>query len=191
VASIIFGGTTANYFLNRGNVAGGKKVLVYGASGSVGSAAVQFAKSRGAYGTAVCSTWNLALMRTLRADAVLDYTIPGFMDGTERYDLIFETVNKTDITDCVWNLKPGGTLILGAAMLTEMLRGLRHTVFSSKKAVFGVALQKQSEIEVLAALAHAGKRKPVIDRIYPLEEIAAAHAYVDANHKKGNVVIRM
>jgi NADPH:quinone reductase-like Zn-dependent oxidoreductase len=103
-ASIIFGGTTANYFLNRGNVAAGKKVLVYGASGSVGSAAVQLAKSRGAYVTAVCSTSNLALMNTLGADAVLDYTIPGFMDGTERYDVIFETVNKADIAGCVWNL---------------------------------------------------------------------------------------
>jgi NADPH:quinone reductase-like Zn-dependent oxidoreductase len=190
-ASLPFGAATALHFLKKAGVAAGQKVQIYGASGSVGTAAVQVAHHLGAEVTAVCSSVNAPLVLSLGAARVLDYTKPEFMADQTRYDVIFETVNKTSIVQCMNKLKPGGTLILGAALLTKMISGLLQSLVSTKKVLFGVALPSQSGIEHIASLACEGAIKPVIDRVFSLEEIVAAHTYVEAGHKKGNVVIRI
>lgn len=185
-ATLSFGGATALHFLNKANIQPGQKILIYGASGAVGASAVQIAKYLGAEVTGVCSTSNVDMVKSIGADKVIDYTKTDFTQTGEQYDFVFETVNKAPISACIAVLKKGGTLILSAAMLSEMLqakftRGL--------KTISGVAVASQADAEFLKKMVAEGKMKAVIDQKFPLGQIAAAHAYVDKGHKKGNVVI--
>ena len=189
--SLPFGGMTAFHFLQKANIQPGQKVLIYGASGAVGSAAVQIAKSFGAEVTGVCSTANVELVKSLGADHVIDYTKTDFAKTGEQYDVVYETVNKASFSSCIAAVKNNGTLLLGAAMLGGMLRGAWTSMTSNKKVIAGVAAETSEAVRFLKKLAENGQMKAVLDKKYAFEQIAEAHTYVDKGHKKGNVVIEI
>jgi NADPH:quinone reductase-like Zn-dependent oxidoreductase len=188
-AAIPIGARTALFFLRKTNIERGQKVLVYGASGSVGSYAVQLAKYLGAEVTGVCSTSNLELVKSLGADKVIDYTKEDFSSNSETYDVIFEAVNKSSFTDCMKLLKKDGTYI----NVTEPLPSARMIwtqLTTSKKLILSRNSPETPEaLNFLKELVENGSVKVVIDRNYTLEEIVEAHRYVEQGHKKGNVVI--
>ncbi len=190
IAAVTFGGLTALHFLRKGNIRKGQKVLIYGASGCIGTYAVQLARYFGAEVTGVCSTANLELVKSLGADKVIDYTKEDFAKSGETYDIIFETVGKGSFSDCIRSLKKKG-VYLGAVhiALSPIIQGLWTSVTSSKKVIGGITAERKEDLIFLKELIDAGKIKPVIDRYYPLEQIAEAHRYVEKGHKKGNVVI--
>lgn len=190
-AAIPFGGTAALHFLKKGKVRAGQKVLIYGASGAIGTAAIQLAKESGAEVTAVCSAKNFELVKALGADKVIDYTKQDFTKNGIKYDAIFDTVGKSSFTDGLRSLTKKGTLLLASAGMGQMMRGAFTSLFRSKKVFSGVIKENAEGLQFLQQLIEAGKLKPVVDSIYPLEAIAHAHAHVDAGHKKGNVIIRM
>lgn len=185
-AAIPFGGLSALHFLKAGNVGRGQKVLVYGASGSVGTAAVQIAKHLGAEVTGVCSTANLELVKSLGADRVVDYTKEDFA-RPGAYDVVFDTVGKASFSSCMRSLRKGG-VYLHAVAIVPVLRRLRSSL-AGRRFVGGVAKPKAEDMAFLKGLIEAGAMRAVIDRRYPLEQIAEAHRYVDTGRKRGNVVI--
>ncbi len=188
-AVIPFGGVTAWHFIKKAAIKPGQKVLVVGASGAVGSAAVQLAKSMGANVTGVCSSANMDLVKSLGADQVIDYTQTDYTQQNETYDVIFDAVNAISVSRSLKSLNKNGIMILSAAGLSEMLQGAWISMTSSRKVMTGVISHTSADIVFLKKLIEAKKLKPVIDRIYPLEEIAQAHAYAEQGHKKGNVAI--
>ena len=187
-AVIPFGGVTALHFIKKASLKPGQKVLVYGASGAVGTAAVQLAKHFGTTVTAVCSTANTDLMKSLGADQVIDYTKEDFTKNAT-YDVIFDTVNKIPVSSALRSLAKNGLLISSAAGAAEMLQGFWTSMTSSKKVLTGVISHTAEDIHFLKSLIESGKLKPVIDKTYPLKRMAEAHAYVEKGHKKGNVAI--
>lgn len=184
------GALTAFTFLKKmGNVHGGQKALVIGASGSVGSAAIQIAKHFGAEVTGVCSTKNIDLVKSIGADRVLDYTKEDFTRSGEVYDIIFDTVGKTTFFRCKNALTAKGVFLASAGGMDAMLLMVWTSIFGRRKVKAGISSESQADLEFLKQLAETGVIKPVIDRCYPLEAMVEAHRYVDAGHKKGNVVI--
>jgi len=188
-AVIPFGGVAALHFIKKASIKPGQKVLVVGASGAVGSAAVQLAKSFGAEVTGVCSTSNVALVKSIGADKVIDYTKEDFTRNGVTYDVIFDAVNTISVSRSIKKLSKNGVMILSAAGMPEMLKGACISMTSSKKVLTGVIRHTAADINLLKGLIEAGKLKPVIDRTYPLAQIAEAHAYTEKGHKKGNVAI--
>ena len=169
--SIPFGGMTALHFLNESKLKRGDKILVYGASGSVGTSALQLGKYYGAEVTAVCSTANLEWVKELGADHTIDYTKESLTDNEQRYDIVFDTVGFLSRSLGKQLLRPNGRFV---------------SVIHSGHAQGGV-----KQLRLLTELAENGHLKPVIDRCYPFEEMAEAHRYVEKGHKKGNVVIQV
>jgi len=191
-AAIPGGALTALIFLrDKGNIQSGQKVLINGASGSVGTAAVQLAKYFGAKVTGVCSTANLELVQSLGADKIIDYTKEDLAKSGEAYDIIFDTVGKTSFSRCKGALKQKGVYLETFPGLVILLQMLWTSMVGSKKAIFAATSFKFSneDLSFLKELIEAGKIKAVIDRSYPLEQMAEAHRYVEQGHKKGNVVI--
>jgi len=189
-ATIPFGGNTALHFLRKGNIRSGQKVLIYGSSGSLGTAAIQLAKNFGVEVTGVCSTTNVDLVKSLGADKVIDYTKENFTKNGQTYDIIFDTIGKSPFSGCVKSLKQKGIYLRAVHMtVPSIVRGLWTSMTSSKKVIGGVATELKENLVFLKELIEEGKLKPVIDKRYPLEQIAEAHRYVDKGHKKGNVVI--
>ncbi|MFN7130755.1 MAG: NAD(P)-dependent alcohol dehydrogenase [Myxococcales bacterium] len=187
-AALCFGGTTALHFLRTlGKVQPGEEVLIIGASGAVGSAAVQLAKHLGARVTGVTSTRNLALVAELGASRVIDYTKARFTELGEKYDVIFDTVGATSFEESEAVLKDGGRLLLAAATLVQILRSGAKK--NGKRVITGTTPETREQLVELAQLVEAGKFRPVIDRTFPLERIAEAHALVDSGHKRGSVVV--
>jgi NADPH:quinone reductase-like Zn-dependent oxidoreductase len=188
-ATIPIGGRTALYFLRAANIRRGQKVLIYGASGSVGTFAVQLAKYFGADVTGVCSTANLELVKSLGADKVIDYTKEDFTKNGESYDVIFDTVGKSSYSACIRALKKEGTYLQAVSAPGISMRMRWTAMTSSKKLVGGGPPPKSEDLVFLKELTEAGTIKPVIDKRYSLEQIVEAHRYVDTGRKKGNVVI--
>ena len=189
-AAMPFGDTTALHFLRKAKLKAGQKILIYGASGAVGTSAVQLSKYFGAEVTGVCSTANVAMVKSLGADKVIDYTKEDFSKNGEVFDIIFDTVGRSPFSTSVKSLKKNGYYLRVVHMaLSPVIRGLWVSLTSGKKVIGGVANVKAEDLVFLNNLIEAGHLKPVIDKSYPLEEIVEAHQYVEQGHKKGNVVI--
>ncbi len=188
-AAIPFGAITALYFLRKGKIQSGQKVLIYGASGSVGTFAVQLARHFGADVTGVCSATNVELVRSLGADQVIDYTKEDFTRRGETYDIIFDTVGKSSLSASVGALKKDGIYLQAVAGPAQLLQMIWASKRSGKTLIGGTAVPKAEDLVYLNELVEAGKIRPVIDRCFPLEQMVEAHRYVDQGHKKGNVVI--
>ena len=195
-AAIPFGGTTALHFLRKGSIKKGQKILIYGASGAVGTYAVQLAKYFGADVTAVCSTGNLDMIKALGAEKVIDYTKVDFTKNGETYDIIFDAVGKTTFSHCQSSLKEKGVYI-NTVIVYVGLKAFWWRLTTGKKVVGGsaskgISLSRQAKaLGFLVGLVETGKIKPVIDKYYPWQDIVKAHKYVDAGQKMGNVVIRV
>jgi NADPH:quinone reductase-like Zn-dependent oxidoreductase len=193
--AIPHGGLTALPFLrDQGRIQSGDHVLINGASGSVGTAAVQLAKYFGAEVSGVCSTTNLELVKSLGAGKVIDYTEEDFTKSGQTYDIIFDVAGKSSFSRCKSSLKRGGVYLITVPTLAIFPQMLWTRLFGGKKAVFAAtglrpASARAKDLLVLKEIIEAGKMKAVIDRCYPLEHIAEAHRYVEKGHKKGNVVI--
>lgn len=170
-ASVLYGGTTVLYFLRKANIQSGQKVVIYGASGTVGTLAIQLAKYFGAEVTAICSAGNFDLVKSLGADQVIDYTNEDFTTRDERYDVIFDAVGKVSKSKCKKALTTKGSYV---------------TVDGQ-----GIAKIRNEDILFLQELMAAGKLKSVIDRRYPLEQIPEAHRYAETGRKKGSLVITL
>jgi len=194
-AAVLFGGFSALHFLRKAGIRAGQNVLVYGASGSVGVFAVQLAKHFGASVTGVCSTANLDLVKSLGADAVVDYTREDFSRAGRVYDIVFDTVGKSGFSRSLKSLKRGGPYVLvggsgGLLSLLELVvRGIWLSVTGTAKVISGVARATPEDQALLKELIEAGKLRTVIDKRYPLAEIAEAHRHAEAGHKKGHVVV--
>ncbi len=183
--AVPIGGLTALVLLRKGKIQSGQKVLVLGASGSVGTFAVQLARYFGAEVTGVCSTTNIEMVKSLGAHKVIDYTKEDFTKNGQTYDIIFDAVMKTSFSQCKSSLIPKGVFI---TVDFPLLEALWTSIVGGKKVVFGIAT-KIEDLTFLREIIEAGKLKSVIDRCYPLEQTAEAHRYVEKGHKKGNVVI--
>lgn len=191
-AAFPFGTLSALFFLrDKGKIQKGHSVLIYGASGSVGTAAVQLARYFGAEVTAVCSAVNLEMVKCLGADRVIDYNMVDFTQESKRYDIIFDTVGKTSFSGSMPSLKKYGRYLLAVAGLPLQFLSLWISMTGNKKMIAGVASDNKEDLSFLVTLFEAGKMKPVIDRCYPFEKIPAAHKYAEKGHKKGNVVITL
>lgn len=191
-AAVPIGGGTALRYLRAGGIKPGQQVLIYGASGSVGTYAVQLAALFGAEVTAVCSTDNVAMVKALGAKHVIDYTKSDFSQFGEQYDLIFDTVGKSRFASGIKALKPQGYYVSSYSVgLSPGVNGLWLRMSSGKKLRTRTEREKQEDLLFLKARLEAGELRPVIDRCYSLEQIVEAHRYVDTGRKKGNVVIQV
>ena len=189
-ATIPFGGNTALHFLRKGNIQSGQKVLIYGASGSLGTAAIQLAKYFGTEVTGICSTANLELIKSLGADKVIDYTKEDFTKNGQTYDIIFDTTGKSPFSGCVKALNHKGIYLRAVHMtIPSIVQGLWTSMTGNKKVIGGVATERKENLVFLRELIESGKYKSVIDRRYSFEQFTEAHRYVDKGHKRGNVAI--
>ena len=189
-AVVPVGASTALFFLrDLAHIQKGQKILILGASGGVGTCAIQLAKYYGAQVTGVCSTTNTALVKSLGADQVIDYTQEDFSQSGETYDIILDVAGKTSFSGCRNSLKPKGLYAAIAGGLKEFGQMAWTSMTGGKQVLAGAAPDRKEDLVLLKELIEAGKLKPVIDRRYPLEQTAEAHRYVDQGHKKGNVVI--
>ena len=191
-ATLPVGGLQAAYFMRRGNIQSGHKVLINGAGGSIGTFAVQIAKYFGAVVTAVDSTGKLDMLRSIGADQVIDYMQEDFTKSGETYDVIFDMVGKSSFSRSVRLLTPNGYYLSANPRLSQRILGRWTSMRSSKQVILWAsraASEYKEDFKFLKELIEAGKVHPVIDRCYPLEQTAEAHGYVDTGQKKGNVVI--
>ena len=181
---------TALYFVrDLGNIQAGQRVLINGASGGIGTFAVQLAKVYGAHVTGVCSTSNVEMVTSLGADRVIDYTQEDLTSGGETYDVVFDVVGKTSYSRCKNALSKNGLYLATLPTIAIVLQTLRTFLVGGKRVKFGDAKGKAENLRFLGELAEEGKLRSVIDGCYPLEQIAEAFRYVEKGHKKGNVVI--
>jgi NADPH:quinone reductase-like Zn-dependent oxidoreductase len=192
-AAVCDGAMLAFNFIRKINLQKGDKILIYGASGSIGTAAVQLAKYYGAEVTAVCNTKNLELVKSLGADEVIDYTKDDFTQNGQTYKVVFDAVGKTSFFRCKNLIKKGGVyLSTDLGFLAQNLFLVLWTkIFGSKKVIFPIPKDRKQDVAFFKELVEAGKYKAVIDRRYPLGQIVEAYRYVEAGQKTGNVVITM
>jgi NADPH:quinone reductase-like Zn-dependent oxidoreductase len=189
-AAMCFGGaTTLDFLRDRAKLQANEDVLVIGASGALGSAAVQLAKYFGARVTGVCSGTNVELVRSLGADRVIDYTREDHLRSGERYDVILDAVHEASFASYEHALGPNGRLLLLAAGLRGLLDAVGWRKPQGKRVFAGPAKETQEHLNLLSALAEAGCYRPVIDQVLPLDRIAEAHARVETRHKRGSVVV--
>jgi NADPH:quinone reductase-like Zn-dependent oxidoreductase len=184
-----YGGITALNLLRKVKIQRGQKVLINGASGGIGSAAVQLARYYGAEVTGVCGTPRLEYVMSLGADKVIDYTEEDFSQNEETYDLIFDVLGKNSFSRCKNALKPNGIYLLASFKMRALLQMLWTAVIGGRKVICAMASEKSEDLTFIKDLIEAGKFKSIIDRSYPLEQTAEAHRYVETGHKKGSVVI--
>ncbi len=191
-ASVVDGATTALFFLKeKANIQKGQKVLVNGASGSIGTFAVQLAKYFGAEVTSVCSSKNIEMVRSLGTDKVVDYTKEDFTKTDESYDIVFDTVGKSSFARCRNILKSQGKYIVTTLTLRGVLQSLLSKFGNKKKVIYAMSVNKTASLNFIRTLIEEGKLHTIIDRQYPIEKIREAHTYVEQGHKIGNVVIEL
>jgi 2-desacetyl-2-hydroxyethyl bacteriochlorophyllide A dehydrogenase len=188
-AAVPTAGLEALHFLRNANIQPGKKVLIIGAGGSIGTFSIQLAKHFGAEVTGVDSTGKLELMHSIGADHVIDYTKEDYTNNGASYDLIIDVVGKRDVSRRLRLLKQDGYYFLAYAGLSHIVLGIWMSMTSNKKVKIESASQKREDLIFLKELIEAGKLKSIIDRRYPLEQVPEAHRFVETGHKKGNVVI--
>ncbi|MBI5458214.1 NAD(P)-dependent alcohol dehydrogenase [Methanobacterium sp.] len=190
--AVVDGASTALFFLkDKANIQNGQKVLILGASGSIGTFAIQIAKYFGAEVTGVCSNANLDLVKSLGADKVIDYTKDDFTKNSEKYDIIFDTVGKSSFSQSKRSLKKNGKYILTTGGLMDRFLMLWTALLGGKKQITGMSIEKTESLIFIKRLIEAKRIKLVTDRCYNLEQIAKAHGYVEKGHKRGNVIITM
>lgn len=182
---------SADWRLRKAKVGSRQKVFVYGASGAVGTAAVQLAKYFGAEVTAICSSADIEMVKLIGADRVLDYTKDDFIKNGGTYDVVIETVDKLPYSDCMKLLKKNGILILSVAGFSQMLRGAVTSITGKRKVITGGTKETADDMQYVKELIDNGFYKQVIDRTYTLDQIVEAHRYGEQGHKKGNVAIRI
>jgi NADPH:quinone reductase-like Zn-dependent oxidoreductase len=188
-AVVPYGAIMALNLLRKANIQPGQKVLVNGASGGIGSAAVQIAKHFGAEVTGVCGTPRLEFVKSLGADHVIDYTKEDFTQNGETYDLIFDILGKGSFSRIKRSLKPNGILLFASFKMNHLLQMLWTSMIGGRKVICALAPGSVEDLISVKELIEAGKLKAVIDRCYPLEQTAEAHRYVEQGRKQGNVVI--
>jgi NADPH:quinone reductase-like Zn-dependent oxidoreductase len=187
-AAVCDGACSALSCLRQADLRNGRSILVYGASGSIGTAAVQLARYFDAEVTAVCNTKSLELVRSLGADAVIDYLQEDFTKNGKTYDVIFDAVGKQSFRRCKGSLKPGGLYIA-----TDGFRNIAWALWTwrigDRRAALGIARYKKADVLFLKELIEAGRYRAIIDRSYPLEDVVEATRYVETQQKTGNVVL--
>lgn len=188
-ATVPSGGMTALYILGQANIQRRQNVLINGASGGIGTIAVQLASNAGAEVTGVCSTPRLELVKSLGADKVIDYTQEDFTQNGETYDLIFDILGRSSFSRCKNSLKQNGRYLLASFKMRQLLEMLWTKRGGGKKVICVLSPQRTADLIALKELIEAEKIKVIIDRCFPLEQTTEAHRYVEAGYKKGNVVI--
>ena len=188
-AAVPYGGGEALKFLREGKIRSGQNVLINGAGGSFGTFAVQLAKVFGAQVTAVDSTPKLEMLRAIGADQVIDYTRETFTDSGETYDVIFDVVRNSSSSRMVRSLRQNGAYLTANPGLSQVMLALWSRITSSKRVVLGVSGATNEDLAYLRGLIEAGKIRPVVDRRFPLEQVAEAHRYAESGEKMGNIVI--
>jgi NADPH:quinone reductase-like Zn-dependent oxidoreductase len=191
-AAISLAGNTALFFIrDLAKIQPGQTILIHGASGAIGTYAVQLAKYYGAVVTGVCSTTNRDLVKSLGADKVIDYTKEDYTKSDEKYDFVFGVVGKTTFSQCKGILKPKGIYLENMMEIKDFLKVLRTSITGGQKFKGGVSSERADNLNFFVELIESGKLIPVIDKVYPLERTAEAFKYVEQGHKKGNVVISL
>jgi NADPH:quinone reductase-like Zn-dependent oxidoreductase len=189
-AAICLAGNTALFFIrDLAKIQSGQKILIHGASGAIGTYAVQLAKYYGAEVTGVCSATNAKLVKSLGADKVIDYTKEDFTKSDERYDFVFDVVGKTTFSQCKKLLKQNGIYLENMLEISDILRIMWTSITGGKKIKGGVSIERAENLNFFIELIESEKLKPVIDRSFPLEKTTEAFQYVEQGHKKGNVII--
>lgn len=188
-ATLPTGGLNALHFIRKANIQRGQKLLINGAGGSIGTYAVQMAKSLGAEVTAVDSARKLDMLRSIGADHVIDYTQEDFSKSGEVYDVIIDIVGKHTFSRCVKSLKKNGIYIMGNPRFSGVIRGLWISMTTKKKAIPALANYKQEDLIYLKELTETGQLRSIIDKRFPLEQMSDAHRYVEKGYKAGNVAI--
>jgi 2-desacetyl-2-hydroxyethyl bacteriochlorophyllide A dehydrogenase len=191
-SAVVFNALIALHFIKLANIQSGQKVLIVGASGGIGQYAVQLAKNLGAEVTGVCSTTKIDFVKSLGADNVIDYKKDDFTKDDQTYDIIIDTTKNPSFSRCKSSLKENGRLYLATYGMKQVFQMLGTKITGSKKKVIcGMGSLKKEDLNYLKELIEAGKIKSVIDKVYPLEQIAEAHSYVEKGLNKGNVVIKI
>ena len=189
-AVVPYGALIALNLLRKANVQRGEKVLIHGASGGIGSAAVQLIKHYGAEVTGVCGTPRLGFVRALGADKVIDYTVEDFTQNGETYDLIFDVLGRSSFSRCKNSLTENGRYFLASFKARDLLDMLRTSIASSKKVICALALPERiDDLAEIKELIEAEVITAIIDKHFPLEQTAEAHRYVEGGHKKGHIAI--
>jgi len=189
-AAISLAGNTALFFIrDLAKIQAGQKILIHGASGAIGTYAVQLAKYYGAEVTGVCSTTNAEMVKSLGAEKVIDYTLEDFTKSDDKYDFVFNVVGKTTFSQCKGILKPKGIYLDNMMEVKDFLKVLLTSIAGGKKIKGGVSTERAENLKFFIELIESGKLKPVIDRSFPFEKTAEAFHYVEQGHKKGNVII--
>jgi len=188
-AAVPYGALTALPLLRKVNIQRGQKVLINGASGSIGSAAVQLAKYYEAEVTGVCGTPRLGFVKALGADKVIDYTKEDFTQNGETYDLIFDIMNKSSFEKCKSSLKPNGIYLLASFKMKQLFQMLRTSRTDGRKVICALSMENLEDMELIKKLVEDGKIKAIVDKCFPMEQVAEAHRYVESGNKAGSVVI--
>ncbi|MBN2303455.1 MAG: NAD(P)-dependent alcohol dehydrogenase [Anaerolineae bacterium] len=189
-AGVPYGAITALLLLKKGGIQPGHKVLINGASGSIGSAAVQLAKQYGAEVTGVCSTPRMELVKALGADHIIDYTRDDFTQNGQTYDLIFDVLGKSSFGRCKGSLTENGRYLLASFKMKQVFQMLWTALTRRKKRVIcALAIEKQDDLVTIRELVEAGAITAIIDRRYPFEQVAEAHRYIEAGNKQGNIIL--
>jgi len=190
-ASVPYGAIMARNLLKKAAIQPGQTVLINGASGSIGAAAVQLAKNDGAEVTGVCGTRRMEYVRALGADNVIDYTVEDFTANGEHYDLIFDVLGRSSFGRCKTSLNPGGIYLLASFKSGALLQMLRTSLGGDKKVICALASEQPGDLDFIRELIEGGQYGAIVDKCFPMEEAAAAHRYVEDGLKQGAVVIEI